>query len=109
MTPIDLRIKYKSATGDYPTYGRYTTNQRGYGAKTAVGNYQGGLTHDYAEWLEGWPAGNSIRKRDFYLKSIGTNGTYYDKNRILRYTKNYKEWLEERVCQAYTVIEKIKR
>lgn len=100
MTSIDLRIKYKSETGYSPTYGKDIWGH----------TYQGGLTHQYAEWLEGHLSKQvNTRKRDYYLKGTGMHGTYYDKNRIMRYTKHYKEWLEERACQAYTVLEKLKK
>ena len=100
MTAIDLRIKYKSETGEYPTYGRYTTNEHGYksGAKTAIGNYQGGLTHEYAEWLECY-----AKKTEVYRMDVAEYGTYKDKRRITRYTSAYKEWLENLLCETLSI------
>ena len=102
MTPIDVRIRYKFETGFAPTYG-ISYVQKGC-------NYRGGLTTEYAEWLEqGLSKIINTQKRDYYFKDTGLHGIYYDKDRNIRYTKAYKEWLEERICQAYTVLEKLKK
>jgi hypothetical protein len=95
MTPIDLRIKYKFDTGLIPTYGKDTDN---------CYNYRGGLTNDYAEWLE-----NEVTiKRIVYKGNTGLNATFRNKkNGLLKYTTGYKEWLERKHCLVLTVIEKL--
>ena len=103
MTPIDVRIKYKSETGFAPTYGRYKLT---HGNTQGGCNYKGGLTQEYAEWLESKGAqGKHFRgpewKRWRYLKNTSNHTTYY-KNDIIQYTKGYKEWMEEEYCKANT-------
>jgi len=94
MTPIDLRIKYKSETGFVATYGKDSSKHY---------NYKGGLTHEYAEWLED----GFTQRRIFYKFDTGLNATYYKNYFILHYTKGYKEWLERKRCLVLTVIEKL--
>jgi hypothetical protein len=89
MTPIELRIKFKSETGYPPTYGRTQLEQ------SRSCNYQGGLTHEYAEWLE-----NDDRfLRDEFHKHYGSIAFIKDNKRNVRYSKAYKEWLEEKRCK----------
>ena len=94
MTQIDLRIKYKSETGMAPTYGRYGEDDQLQlipFISVSSCNYQSnrGLTHEYAEWLE-----RDVRKRNAFKRDIAEYGTYYDKYRKLRYTREYKDWME---------------
>jgi hypothetical protein len=106
MTQIDLRIKYKSEMGLAPTYGRYGEDdqlQLFPFIHVDSCNYQGGLMHEYAEWLE-----RNVIKRNFYKKDVAEYGTYKDKRRISRYTPQYKAWLEERLCEVYTVFERLR-
>lgn len=112
MTKLDLRIKYKSETGFAPTYGRYGEDdqlQLFPFVSVSSCNYQSnsGLTHEYSEWLE--RSFTKVKKRDFYQKDRAQNGTYYDKYRKLRYTREYKDWMEERVCNVYTIFEQLKQ
>jgi len=100
MTPLDLRIFYKSETGEYPTYGKS-------GGPQFSGNYKGGLTHEYAQWLEEYqgsdPTFTSMTwKRDYFLKETGLQATYYDKSLNLCYTRAYKEWMENLLCKLLT-------
>jgi hypothetical protein len=94
MTTLDVRMKYRFDTGLSPTYGM---DAMGY-------NYKGGLTHEYAEWLE---RGNT-RKRERFHCDTGLLPTYYDKNGILRYIKQYKEWMEELAVNLCWIIETFK-
>ena len=109
MTQLDLRIKYKRETGFAPTYGRYGEDdqlQLFPFISVASCNYKSdrGLTHEYAEWLE-----RTCRKRAIYKSNTAEYGTYYDKHRKLRYTRDYKDWMEERLCESYTSFELAKR
>ena len=94
MTQSELRMFYKADTGFAPTYGRTQYPQAG------SCNYKGGLTHEYAEWLEMLHLDMrlAVKFRVKYQTENGMSGTYYDKNRILRYIRDYKEWLEEKQC-----------
>ena len=101
MTPIDLRIKYRFETGDSPTYGKDS-----YGH-----NYKGGLTHEYAEWIETYTGENGTFmsmnwQRYYFIKDTGLHATYYDKHKKLRYRKEYKDWLEQLLCRALSTFEK---
>ena len=106
MTPLDLRLKYKSETGNNPTYGSY---DHGWGRNAHFDNetktwfsydYKGSLTPEYAQWLEELNFGDKW-KREIYYKERGQYGTYevqkstrYRKCETI-YTREYKEWLEE--------------
>ncbi len=95
MTAIELRIKYKSETGLAPTWGRCEDMD-------TVCNYKGGLTHEYVEWLENkyvYYSMDIMQIRTAYRKTVkgAARSTYYDKNGYMRYTKGYKEYLEEQV------------
>lgn len=106
MTPIDLRIKYRSETGLSPTYGRDRYDEC---------NYRGALTYQYTEWIENigvdtkyYHGRKPYWKRLRFRKNTGCDATYYYKG-LLYYRKVYKEWLEEKYCEANTVLEKIHR
>jgi hypothetical protein len=103
MTILDLRIKYKSEMGLAPTYGRYGEDDQLQLLPFHVDscNYKGGLTHEYAEWLER----NAI-KRKIYQRDTAEYGTYKDRRGITRYTHEYKNWLEERLCEIYSNFKK---
>jgi hypothetical protein len=108
MTELDLRLKYKSETGEYPTYGRC---KREFNPKlnSTIGNYKGGLTHEYTEWLEEYRGPNPTSmsmtwQRDYFLKETGLHATYYDKYRNLRYSSEYKLWMERLLCNTLTVL-----
>ena len=102
MTSFDLRIKYRSDTGISPTHGVDADG---------IHTYRGGLTHEYAEWLENYN-GNGIVpfsfnwKRIHYLKQTGNQATYYDNYRNIKYYKDYKLWLENLLCRVLTIDEK---
>jgi len=96
MTPLDLRIRYKSETGEYPTYGKS-------GGPQFSGNYKGGLTQEYAEWLE---AHNLFGDISTFSKDTGLQPVYYDNHRNFHYTKAYKEWLEECACKSIPIRDK---
>jgi hypothetical protein len=103
MTEIDVRLKYKTETGYAPTYGI------SYEQKSC--NYQGALKHAYAEWLENYIAENistmSISwQRDNFFKDKRFLATYYDKDRNLRYYREYKLWMEELLCYVCTLLHK---
>ena len=105
MTQLDLRIRYKKEIGFAPTNSRYGEDDQlqlfpFISVKSC--NYQSnrGLTHEYAEWLEYNP-----KKRMIFKRSTGEDGIYYDKRRKLCYTREYKNWLEERLCEVYTSFE----
>lgn len=96
MTPLELRMFYKADTGFAPTYGRTQEQQAG------SCNYKGGLTHEYAEWLEMNHLDMTLSKkfRTRYQQDKGISGTYYSRYHVLCYTKDYKEWLEEQQCNG---------
>jgi len=103
MTPIDLRLKYKSETGYAPTYGRFEDSWD-------TCNYKGALTHEYVEWIENkemcecnFHRRTPDWKRKKYLKNTGHHAIYY-KNGMLHYYKEYREWAEEEYCRANTLI-----
>jgi len=105
MTEFDLRLFYRRETGFPPTYGKTRGHQAGC-------NYKGGLTHDYAEWLEEYRGDNPapmsmIWQRDYFLKETGVHATYYDNDRNLRYTREYKQWMEELLCKVLPMFHKI--
>ncbi|MFA5152806.1 MAG: hypothetical protein WC554_09620 [Clostridia bacterium] len=107
MTALDLRIKYKSETGFALTYGRFGEDDQlqlfpFVSVKSC--NYKGGLTHEYAEWLE-----RNAKKREIYQRNQAETGTYYDKYHKLRYIREYKDWMEERLCEVYTSFERAKQ
>ena len=101
MTPIEVKIQYRFDTGLAPTYGYDKTGR----------NYKGALTHEYAEWLEEYRGPNPkpmsmTWQRDFYLKETGMHATYYDKDRNLRYTREYKLWMEQLLIKALSAFGK---
>jgi len=100
MTSIELRIKFKSETGYDPTTGKTGYPQSG------MCNYKGNLTSEYAAWLESEHIDltHTSMIRHKYLKEMGKPGTYLDYNRITHYTEEYKEWLEEKICDALTLL-----
>ena len=100
FTPLDIRLKYRFDTGEAPTYGRTSGQQAG------SCNYKGGLTHEYAEWLESHV--KASRSRRLFQMNTGLVATYYDKNRILRYVREYKEWMEEQFCTFQSFAAKMK-
>ncbi|MCK9446507.1 hypothetical protein M0Q50_06510 [bacterium] len=100
---LDLRIKYKLDTGYAPTYGRVTY----YGKKSKFEhdcNYEGALTNEYAQWLENLKQVNHYDVRLAYKFDTGLEGAYdsyyygYYNWKIIR-TKDYKKWLENRICE----------
>jgi hypothetical protein len=93
MTPIDVRIKYRFDTGLAPTYGH---DRMGH-------NYQGGLTDDYAEWLENQFTRKTF-KRFMYRKDTGLQPTIIGRDNELHFTKGYKESLEEDYCEGVKLI-----
>lgn len=102
MTELDLRIKYRSETGFPPTYGRTGGPQFGC-------NYKGALTHKYAEWLEEYRGPNPepmsmTWQRYSFLKETGLYATYYDRDRNIRYNREYKLWMEELLCNVFTIL-----
>ena len=108
MTQLDLRLKYKSETGFAPTYGRYGEDdqlQLFPFISVASCNYQSnrGLTHEYAEWLER----HTPKKRMIFKRLTGNDASWHDKHHKLRYTREYKDWLEERLCEVYIILEGI--
>lgn len=94
MTPIDLRIKYKSKTGYSPIYGK--DDHEHY-------NYQGELTPDYVEWL----GGSSTRKLIAYKQDTGLYSHWYDNKRNIFFTDEYSEWVEENYCKACNILEEL--
>lgn len=97
MNALSLRIKYKSETGFAPTYGRIKGEQRG------SCNYQGGLTHEYAVWMQSLQRGDEWKQHK-YQRSTGHHATYY-KNGLVFFTKEYKQWLEDEFCRYQTWLE----
>jgi hypothetical protein len=102
MTPLDLRIKYRFETGYSPTFGKDSISR--YNNHTNSYNYKGGLTPEYAEWIQSLQRGDEW-KQEKYHKSTGHLATYYQKG-WLKYTKDYKEWLENEFCHHQTWLEK---
>jgi hypothetical protein len=94
MTALDLRIEYRFATGVSPTYGK-----DGWGH-----NYKGGLTQDYAEWVETqFMIGR--RMREVFQRNTGNRATFYDyKNDYHLFVKEYKNFLEEEFLRIYNKI-----
>ena len=92
MTILDLRIKYRFDTGLPPTYGKYNTNITG---NQPGCNYRGSLTNDYAKWLEN----SNDELRLTYQKNTGETAVLYGRFNEVKYRKEYKEWLEERVLR----------
>lgn len=95
MNTLDIRIKYKFDTGEYPTF------------NNGLNRYSGSLTQEYAEWLE---RGN-VRLRDQFKRDTSYDATYYKikgGQYVLIYTKLYKEWLEEKYVILYTLSQNIK-
>ena len=101
MTPIDIRIKYKSETGLAPTYGRYKLT---HGNTQSGCNYRGALTAEYVEWLETFSY--LIGNREEFFKNTGLQSIYYDREHNSHYTRAYKEWLEEKACKFFHILEK---
>jgi len=89
MTPLQLRVKYRFDTGDYPTYNYYN----------------GGLTHQYAEWLEEYALSylstkqSAIMLRQKFQTDRGNKAIYNNEHRYTHYVKEYKEWLEDLVIK----------
>jgi len=89
MTPIEIRIRFKSETGFPPTRGRTQEQQ------TGSCNYKGTFTNEYGTWLED----NNTNLRDEYHKETGLLSLKDNINRVTLYTNDYMEWLEERRCK----------
>jgi len=102
MTPLDLRIKYKFETGKIPTYGRDYDYAK-VNISPLLYNYKGALTYEYAEWIQSLQRGDEW-KQNKYQRSTGNKPTYY-KNRLVFFTKDYKEWLEDEFCHYQTWLE----
>jgi hypothetical protein len=93
MTAIDLRLKYRFDTGIYPTYGSFHHSFK----YSTLYDYKGGLTPEYAQWLEQLHDGGDW-KRETYWEETRKLPVYQDSNRKTIYTREYKEWLEEIEC-----------
>lgn len=105
MTSLDLRILYRRETGLPPTYGKDNRD---------LCTYRGGLRQDYAKWLEEYRGANPIPmsmiwQRVYFKRDTGNEAMYKAKNQELYYTREYKEWLEELLCKALSILEPIKR
>lgn len=100
MTPLELRIKFKSETGFAPTTGRTHEQQVG------SCNYREYLTQEYIGWLESdhidIKMGNKYREK--YFKETGKQAISYDNKRNICYINEYDEWLEEKICDALTLL-----
>jgi len=96
MTELECRMKYKMDTGENPTYGRYPRKAM----ITAVCNYEGGMTPEYAMWLE--KKQDDIWIEEKFQHDTSFEATYMKdlpNGSVKVYTKLYKEWLESRECQ----------
>jgi len=100
MTELECRMKYKSETGENPTYGRYEGDANLSRGATMC-NYEGGLTPEYAMWLENRQ--NDLWIEEKYQHDTSFEATYMNTHKWgpskKVYTKGYKEWLEKRECQ----------
>jgi hypothetical protein len=96
MTALQLRIKYKFETGFTPTLGMDSSKTQEFY------NYQGELTNEYVQWLEG----NATHWREKYKKDTGHYAVIQDYYSI-DYTDGYKEWLEDRRVKGYTLMQEI--
>ena len=83
MTEIDVRLKYKKETGYAPTYG-ISYEQKSCNISTMSISWQ----------------------RDNFFKDKRFLATYYDKDRNLRYYREYKLWMEELLCYVCTLLHK---
>ena len=89
MTKLDIRIRYRFDTGLSPTYGKDENHMY---------NYKEGLTNEYAEWLE-LRLGPQIRLA--YQKNVGATPVVLNKHGYVKYLRDYKIWLEERVLKLF--------
>lgn len=89
-----LRVKFRSATGMYPTFGRDSDGSghlRGDDVKSAYGNW---LEHIFYD-------GNKERYlRSEFVKDTGEKSTVRNKSNLTTYTHNYILWLEEFVMKS---------
>ena len=89
MTRLDLRIKYRFEMGLSPTHGK---DRHVYAGSYT---YNGGLTKEYTEWLEG----NQGKERQLkYRYDTGELPTFKKRENgelVTKYLKDYKEWLED--------------
>jgi len=78
MTSIDLHIKYKFETGEYPN------------------------SESYIEWLENHFSTNLILEYKFETGLNNKRTIYHNSNEecICEYTAEYKKWLEEKLCKT---------
>jgi hypothetical protein len=87
MTPIDLRIKYKSETGHNAAFAD-------------------NLTAKYTEWLES----NPEKDQKTYKRDTGNDAVYWHKkSEKWVYNKEYRLWLEDFTCEAYSILETLKQ
>lgn len=84
MSPLDLRLKYKTETGYYPCYNEYCD----------VKGYRGKFSRFYVEWL----GGKELENRLSYLRETGEDfkDHFEPKTSITYYTTKYALWMEER-------------
>jgi hypothetical protein len=105
MSPIDLRIKYKSETGFSPLYNLVKDTQlnlfSGLNEEFKYCNYRGMyVTHQYCEWLEN---NYFYSPRERYFKNTSNYAAHYDLYREhIHFSRNYILWLEELKCKTYT-------
>lgn len=106
MTPLDLRIRYKSETGFAPTHGydKFKTFEFYDDEVSKCCNYKGSLAHSYIEWLED----GSDYLRILFQRETGNLAVKIKDNRYVYYSKEYADYLEQKACERYVRLEKMK-